>query len=295
LNIYIIGCLFAIISAALWAFGAILFRKLGDNISPAGLNFAKSIIATLCLGGLLLGIKTGPVSAQAYLYLGLSGLLGVSLGDTFYFRSLIELGPRLSLTLVVFIPATTVLLALVILNEQLTLSSFLGIILTLSGVFVVLRGQHSHVNSQIRDLRKGIQYGILSIVTCSLSIILTKLVIESTSAIEATFIRQYSGTIGLIVWGLFSSKLKKWIKPFADPILLKNLIFAAFISTFLGTIFSIAALKYTYASIATTLNAMSPLFILPLSYYLLKEKITLCAVLGAFIAVLGAGLIILGN
>jgi len=295
LNTYIIGCLFAIISAVLWAFGAILFRKLGDNISPAGINFAKSIFATLCLGVLLLGVKTGPVTAQTYLYLGLSGLLGVSLGDTFFFRSLIELGPRLSLTLVVLIPATTVLLALVILSEQLTLASFLGIILTLSGVAVVLWGQRSQVNNQIRDLRKGIQYGILSIVTCSLSIILTKLVIDSTSAIEATFIRQLSGAIGLIIWGVFNSNLKKWIKPFANPVILKNLVIAAFISTFLGTIFSLAALKYTYASIATTLNAMSPLFILPLSYYLLKEKITSCAVIGAFIAVLGAGLIILGN
>lgn len=289
---YIIGCLLAILSAFFWAWGAILFKDIGEDVSPAGINIAKSAVATICLGGSLLFMKPVPMSEYAYVCLGISGLLGITLGDTLFLRSLVDLGPRLSLTITLLIPGVTVLLSLVFLQEQLSLGMFLGIIFALLGIYLVLEERTPSANDQVHKLSRGIQYGILSVISCSVSIIVSKMVLESTSTIKAAFIRQFWGGVGLILGGMFRSKLGAWVKPFAAPVLLKKMIFAAFISTFLGAWCSLAALKYTYASIATLLNATSPLFILPLSFFMLKEKITSRAVVGALIAFVGVSIIL---
>lgn len=295
MNIYIIGCLSALLSAALWALGAILFKRLGDNLSPICINLGKSVFATICLGIMLLFINGESVSHRTFLYLGISGLLGITLGDTFYIKSLIELGPRLSLILTLLIPATTVLLALLILHERLSLIHCMGMLLTFSGVFMVLMERPGHVEKQIRNRIKGIKYGLLAIFSCAFSIIFSKLVIESTTALKATFIRQLVGAAGLIAWRLIRTKLHRWVKPLLNPVLLRNLVFAAFISTFLGTWLCLTALKYIDAAIATILNSTSPLFILPLSYFFLKERISLRSFLGSLIATIGVGVIISGG
>jgi drug/metabolite transporter (DMT)-like permease len=287
--------IFALTSAFLWALVAILFKNLGNNILPLGMNLGKGIIASFLLGILVLFIDHKPVSNHAFLFLAISGLLGIALGDTFYFESLIRLGPRPSLVIATLIPVVTMLLAIVILHESYSLANWLGIFLTLCGVFLVL-WDRSLGGYRTAGWKSGIQYGVLTVLCCSLGIICSKIVLESVSSLKATFIRQISGVIGLMFWGLFGLKFKIWIKPlFNDYVLLKKLFFASFIGTFLGTWFCILALKYTNAAIATTLNATSPLFILPLSFFILREKMSFRAIIGSFIAVAGVGLIFLGG
>ncbi len=286
---------FALISAFLWALAAILFGKLGNDVFARGMNLGKSIIASLFLGALILCTGHKPISNHAVIFLGISGFLGITLGDTFYFESLIRLGPRLSLIITTLIPVITILLARILLHESLLLTSWLGICFTLYGVFFVL-WERTSIGFHLKDRNSGILYGILSILCCAIGVIFSKTALGTTPALQATFIRQISGAIGLTFWGLSSFRLKNWLRPlFAGHILFKRLLLASFIGTFLGTLFSIWALKYTYASIATTLNATSPLFILPLVCFIQKEKISLRAAVGSFIAVAGVGLIFLGG
>jgi drug/metabolite transporter (DMT)-like permease len=53
---------------------------------------------------------------------------------------------------------------------------------------------------------------------------------------------------------------------------------------------SVIALKYTYTSVAATLNSTSPIFILPLVAFFLKERVSAKAMAGALMAVGGIGL-----
>jgi len=289
------AAIFALTSALLWAFVTILFKKLGNDVFPLGMNLGKGIIASLFLGILLLFVDHKPISSHTFLFLGISGLLGITLGDTFYFESLIRLGPRLSLIITTLIPVVTVLLAIIILRESLFLTSWIGIFFTLYGVFLVL-WERTPTGCHPKDWKLGIKYGVLAVLCCASGVIFSKMALGSISALKATFIRQIFGVIGLIFWGLIGFKLKVWLKPlFTDYALLKRLFFASFIGTFLGTWFCILALKYTDAAIATTLNATSPLFILPLAFFILKEKISFRAIIGSFIAVAGASLIFLGG
>lgn len=288
-----IGEIFALGSAFLWAIATIIYRKLGDNILPLGINLGKSLIAVSCLGALLLFSGIGSIDRSAFLFLSISGILGITLGDTFFFASLVRLGPRLALIFTTLIPVITIILAIVILHEKLSAINFTGVLFTLTGVIWVIR-ERSLPASKIEDLKRGIKYAVISALFCSLGIIFCKMSLSYVSTLTATFIRQSSGLLGLIFLGTIGLRIKNWVRPLADLKLLKSIVLAGFIGAFLGTWFCLLALKYIDASIASTLNSTSPVFIVPLSSIFIKEKITFGSIFGSIVAVAGVSMILLG-
>ena len=64
---------------------------------------------------------------------------------------------------------------------------------------------------------------------------------------------------------------------------------------FVGVGFSLMAVQYTAAGIASTLMAMTPIIIILPAYWLFHEKITWKAILGALISVIGVSLFFLGT
>ncbi len=87
-------CALALLSACSWAVGAVLWRKLGEHLSSYAMNLAKTALGSLFLGAFLLLAGMEPISARDLLYLALSGIVGIAIGDTFFFLALMELGPR---------------------------------------------------------------------------------------------------------------------------------------------------------------------------------------------------------
>ncbi|MDP1852901.1 MAG: DMT family transporter [Candidatus Omnitrophota bacterium] len=292
----IVGSFAALASAVAWAFSSILFRRIGDKVPALSMNFGKCIIGILLLGLMVLiaGIET--ISLRAFLILGASGLLGIALGDTLFFKALICLGPRLAVLLGATVgPVVTVILAMVFLGESLSSLGWTGLFLTLGGVAYVLREQFvlDKVEEKAeKKLNSGIKYISLSILCTSVGIILAKIGVISVSPLQATFLRFLWAFIGLAVWGAVNGKIKTWLTPFKkDRALLRLIFLAVCVAVFGGFWLFIVSLKYVEASIATILNCTEPIFILPIAAVMLKEKITLKAILGALVAVGGIILI----
>lgn len=63
---------------------------------------------------------------------------------------------------------------------------------------------------------------------------------------------------------------------------------------FVGVGFSLMAVQYASAGVASTLMALTPIMIILPSYWLFKQKITARAVVGAVISVIGVSLFFLG-
>lgn len=287
-----IGQLAALTSAFAWAIGAILFKKLGEEASPLGMNLGKCIIGVIYLGITLLFIGIEPLNFKTILLLGASGLLGIAFGDTFFFKALIDLGPRQILILETLSPAFTVILAILILNEKPQSLTWLGIFLILIGTGAVL-WEYSQVKTSGKRNFTGIKYAILFIICNSFGIILAKIAIVSISTLQATFIRLLWGVIGLSFWGGISHQFKKWVLPYNNPKTLWLIFIASFVVIFGGFWLSIVALKYTSATAATIINSTTPLFIIPLSAIFLKEKISLRKIIAAGTVVAGVILIFL--
>ncbi|MBN3040894.1 MAG: DMT family transporter [Candidatus Omnitrophica bacterium] len=287
-----LGCLTALISAASWAFGSILFRKLGDKATPLAMNFVKGIIGTVYLLVVISFLGFEKTDAQTILLLSASGLLGIALGDTLFFKALIYLGPRLTILLSTLGPVFTITLAIIFLRERPSFLAWIGMFLTTSGILWVLWERAPREEAK-NNWKPGVKFAILSAACMSLGIIFAKLGVVTSSAIQATLIRISASFVSLGFWGILTHSLDKWIAPFKSKKMLGLIALAVFVAIFGGFWMFLLALKYIDASIATILSSTTPLFILPMSAFFLKERISARAILGACVAVSGVVLIFL--
>ena len=286
----------ALASAASWALCAVLWRKLGEQISPLGMNLGKGIIGSLYLAVVLLVIGIEPISTRDFFFLGISGLLGITLGDTFFFKSLMNLGPSMSSLMGTLVPVSVAFSAAIFLDERPSLLAWAGILLTVSGVAWVLKGRMPQNEIKIiKNKALGIKYRLLSIICMTAGVIVAKIALTSVPTLQATFIRMSWGVGGIILWGILNHELRDSITPFKNLHILKNVSFIVFIIVFGGFWLSLLSLKYMDASIANTLGSTTPLFILPIAAIMLKERISIRAGLGAAIAVGGVTLVLIGR
>jgi len=286
----------ALFSAGSWALGAILWRKLGEQLSAFSMNLAKTALGALFLGSALLFTGIEPLDTRSILFLALSGVIGIAIGDTFFFMALLQLGPRRASLMGALNPVAIALAAVVFLHERPTLTVWAGILVTTFGVGWVLRERTAGNggNTNRTGCPAGIWYGLLSVLCTSGAVLLAKVGVDSVPAVHATWIRLLAGGMALALWGLWRAELGNWVEPFRRGPLLARAAGVVLVVVVGGFWLSLLALKHIDASIAGPLNSTGPLFILPMAVVLLKEKLSLRAVLGAVVAVGGVALILTG-
>ncbi|NOZ54001.1 MAG: DMT family transporter [Gammaproteobacteria bacterium] len=288
-NLHLLGGGAALASALLWAMSAMLFQQVGRHVSASAMNLFKGIVAILCMGVLLLPSGIAEMGISSAVYLALSGLVGICLGDTLYFLTINRLGARLTLLISSLIPVVTALFAALLLGERIDAVAWLGLFLTITGVTFVL-WERTVGSPGFMQWRMGLVLGVLFVLANALGIIFTKVGVQSLPALDATFIRTVWAVAGLTFWGLACRSLFNWWGPLKDRATFNRLLLASVIGAFVGTWLSIVALKYTHVAVAVTLNSTSPLFILPIAAWVLKERISVRAVSGALVAVGGIAL-----
>ncbi len=286
-------CGISLLSACSWALGAILWSKLGERLSSYSMNLAKTVFGTIILGVVLLFVGIETVSARSVVFLALSGILGIAIGDTFFFLALMELGPRRASLMGALNPVAIAVSAAALLGERPTPVAWAGIAATTFGVGWVL-WERSSTDPGPGSGSSGVRFGLLSVLCTAGAVLLAKVGVASVPTVHATWIRLLAGSAGLALWGASRSELGGWVDPFRRGTLLAKAAVVVVVVVFGGFWLSLVALKHIDASIAGTLNATGPLFILPMSVLLMKEKLSLRAVLGTGIAVGGVALIFKG-
>jgi len=131
-----IGVLAALAAALCWTVSSALWRQLPTSLTAAQLNLLKNWLALLLLLPALLA-RPWSYQPQALVLLGLSGVLGIALGDSLYFAALRRLGTRRTLTLDAGGPAVTAVAGLVWLAEVPTLQQWLGLALITAALVLV--------------------------------------------------------------------------------------------------------------------------------------------------------------
>jgi drug/metabolite transporter (DMT)-like permease len=79
----------------------------------------------------------------------------------------------------------------------------------------------------------------------------------------------------------------------ANPRAIGFLTVAAFAGPVLGVWFSLIAVQHTEVGIASTLMALTPVFLMPITAIFFKDRITLQAIIGTLIAFAGTALLFL--
>ncbi|MEM5775483.1 MAG: DMT family transporter, partial [Anaerolineaceae bacterium] len=269
-----------------------IFERAGKKIVPVELNLIKGILALVFIGFSLwiTGEAFENISLKSALLLMTSGIIGIGVGDTAYFRSLDALGARKALLIGSVSPAVTTIIAMIFLNETLSVQAWIGIVVTIAGITWVISEQASNNNHQDRrHVVQGVLFGLIATLGQSIGAVLSRSVLSQTevSPLQSNLLRLSAGVIFLTIWIIVSKiRIGGWTKLEKPRATAAQLVSATFLGTFLGMWSQQIAFKLTQVGIAQTLSSTSPLFILPISL-LGGEKISARAVLGALVAVVG--------
>jgi drug/metabolite transporter (DMT)-like permease len=290
---------FAALGAAfLWAASSSIYALLGQRIPPLQLNLIKGLIA-IALIFLTLTISaqnTPQFNPLPVGFLLLSGVIGIGLGDTAYFSALNQLGARRTLLLETLAPPMAAFLALIFLGESLNAVAWCGIFLTILGVAWVITERTVALVVNSTNPMQGIVWGILAAIAQASGAVLSRfaLIESDLSPLWSTLLRLIGGS-AIVLLLLLSPRARlggegvQWTGR-----LIGIIIVTAFGSTYLGIWLQQTSLKFSPAGIAQTLTATSPLFVLPIAFWL-GEKISFRAVLGVFVAIVGIGILFSGR
>ena len=285
---HLIGGGAALLSAFCWAVAALLFRVIGERVPPVTLNWAKGMLALLFFAAVWLIVPWRFELNQAVILLGVSGIVGIAVGDSLYFHALHHLGPRVTLLVATLVPVEVALLAAVFLDETLPPPAVLGMGITLFSVALVLweRAPPSG-RLQHRVTTAGIVVAMVYVNAEAAAILLTKIGVGEVPSLQATMIRQFFASVVLTVWVGSVAQSRRAVARLFHREVFWLLSAAALLGTAVGTWLSVAALKYTHTAVATVLNATSPIFILPLVAVFFGERISRLSIGGALAAVVG--------
>ena len=291
-------------TALLSEFGS---KRLG-NLTLNVLRMALAMVFSLVLFAVVMGnpLPIG-VSGEACGWMMLSGLVGYVIGDFCLFQCYIIIGSRYGQLFMTLAPLSAALMAWVTLGQQMKAMSIVAMLVTLLGIGISVLGRGEHHKVSLKLPLNGVLFAIGAAVCQGVGLVLSKIgmdhydlaaladqgVPEWLVPFSANFYRCVAGIIGFSILLYYRDEMGHLCEVMQD----KKGLFVATATTifgpFVGVGFSLMAVQYTAAGIASTLMAMTPIIILLPSYWLFHEKITWKAVFGAFISVIGVSLFFL--
>ena len=283
-------------AALFWALATVIFGRVGRHIPSGELNLLKNVLASAMLLLTLAprGVSWIHIDPYALRILLLSGALGIGIGDTAYFESLRCIGPRRALLLGILAPPLAGLIALIFLGERLGVPAWAGICVTVLGVAWVVSERTTYKKEKSGRLLRGIQFGLLAAVAQATGVVLSRAALTQTavSPLTSALLRLVGGLLFLLLWILLRRQpLGRWRTLEGSGRIWGGIIVATFIGTYLAIWLQQTALKFTESGIAQTLFSTSPLFVLPIVFFM-GERISPRAVIGACVALAGVGLLL---
>jgi len=292
-----LGELSALAAAFLWSGTVVLLEETGRRIGALVNNTARLLmgLALLCL---TLWLQKGtllPLHADQdqMIWLGLSGIVGLAIGDGALMIALLIIGSRRSTLLLSLAPPITTVLAWILLNESLPWLAVGGIAITIGGIFWVVT--ESNAAEPIRGSRtKGILLGIAAAVGQALGTILVRFGFRSEiDALSATILRMIPAVVVMLLVVILQGKIRDLWQVLKRRRLLIAMIVASIGGPFLGVWLSIVAVKYTEAGIASTLLATVPVMVIPVIFFVYRIRPSWRAIIGTIITMVGIAMIFL--
>jgi drug/metabolite transporter (DMT)-like permease len=303
----IVGETAAVATAVLWTGCAILFASAGRRIGALSVNAYRIVMAVVLLG-LAHAVAFGSVVPHAtggqWFYMGLSGIIGLALGDFGYFGALVLIGPRRGVLMMSTAPIFSAVTAYLVLGEVLSAWNLLGIGLTLVGVFVVILDENVHANEVAASpLHKlyGVLCGLGGAVGQGVGLVISKYGMIKAGGegapplnpLVATLVRMVVAAAFVWLTVAVSGKLGGVLAAARETKAILRTFAGAASGPFLGVWLSMVAVTYTVAGVAATLMALMPVMVIPVLWVVYRQKTSLRGMLGAATAVVGVAVLFL--
>jgi len=300
----LVGQIAAIITSGLWTINSILFASAGKKIGSISVNAYRIIIAVILLSIthlIFFGSIYPNASNEQWFWIGLSGIIGLGIGDFGLFAALVIIGPRRSVLIMALSPVFAAIFAYFLLNEILSEYAILGMIVSLTGVIIVIlekeeKSEEASISTKLKIW--GILLAFIGAIGQGTGVVFAKkgILLESSliiNPLSATLIRMILASIFIWICILLSGKLKELISALNNKKGIRDTAIGAFVGPFLGVTFSMIAITFTEVGIAQTLMSLSPVMIIPMLWILFRQKISIRGIIGAFIAIFGVAILFL--
>jgi len=297
------GSIAAILTSICWSWSSIFFSSAGYVVGSKVVNRTRLLFAVsfLIITHTIIAGSPIPLHVEGYrwLWLGLSAIFGLVLGDAMLFQAYVLIGPRLSMLVMASVPAISAIFAWLFLKETLGIYQIFGILLTSAGIMMVVLDRNTHQRSLIPGKNKNQILGlVLSLGGAfgqAIGMIFAKKGLDGDfSALTGVLIRMLVAAAAIWLITLITKEITlnfKLLKQ--NPKSVLSIFGGAFVGPFLGVWLSLIAVQTTKVGITSTLIALTPIFHLPIAHFYLHEKINIRAILGTVIAMAGVAIIFL--
>lgn len=296
--------------AVSWTITAICFEYAGKRVGALSLNIIRLTMALLMLG-ITLYIFTGSLlpmyaGGQAWFWLSVSGFIGYVLGDYCLFNSYMIIGSRFGQLFMTLAPPSAAIAGFFILGEKLPVNAWTGMLVTMFGIGLSIfsKGENKAHKFSLKLPLKGVLLGIGAGVGQGVGLVFSKLGmgyfmedVKLQDAIDvfwvpfaSTQIRAIIGLAGFLCMMMWTRQWGSLRKAVCNRKAMTGATFGTFFGPFVGVSFSLMAVQYTEAGIASTLMALTPILILLPSRLVFRQRITSMEVVGAIISVVGVSL-----
>ena len=307
-----LGELISLVVAVFWTVTAWFSAKASERVGATVTNAIRLVLATLFIG-ILLQVTIGhPYPAYAdgktWLWLGLSALVGYVFGDYCLFNCYLYIGPRFGQLLMTLAPPMAAVAGWLLLGETLSWKSILAMAVTLSGIGISILSRNDGHSFSLDLPLKGVLLGIGAGVGQGVGLVLSKIGMEYYSAaipasapaqmeamlpFASTMMRAIVGGSGFLAILMLQKNMGKLRSAVKDPVAMKYATIITLFGPFLGVSLSLMAVRYANAGIASTLMALTPVFILVPEILVNKKNISFKEMAGLAVSITGVAMFFL--
>ncbi|MBY9002576.1 MAG: DMT family transporter [Candidatus Lokiarchaeota archaeon] len=309
------GEFIAIFAVLTFVISNVIFKRTEHEASPTFINFVRTAVGTLTffIFAIIFNVffHIFILPWELWMILFTSFIFGQIIGDTAYFIAQKELGTTMALAVSMIFPLITFILSMIFLNEPFDLRVVFSLTLVGLGIYIIgkskvsinLRSKSIIESKNYQSKRsisrfKAISFGILAAFGWAFGLVIIDfatneinriLAVEELSSIIGNVIRFPFALIILLTMVLRENYRTKPVNRNIERSgkTWALLIVGAIIGTSIGAYFYTEAARVAGATVMALIASASPLFSLPLTYFINKEKITKFGFVGVILTILG--------
>ncbi|MFA7116799.1 MAG: DMT family transporter [Bacteroidales bacterium] len=310
------GEYWALIVTIFWASSTVCFEIANRRIKPQYVNIIRLLFAFVFMGIILMFLSGSPIPIQsnlkAWLWLGVSGLVGFSFGDYFMFKSYSLIPARVTQLVMTLNPTFAAIAGYFVLSETLSMKNALGMCVTIFGISLAILQKGSGENHRKLEMKlplKGIFYGFLGAIGQGVGFVMSKegmiyyketmhlhisdipLVQNLYIPLAGTQMRILAGIIAFLLIFIFTKDYGNLIRSFNDRKGIFYTMLGALVGPVIGVSLALLAIQTANTAVASTIMAIVPIILIIPDRFIFKRKVSTIEIVGAFISVGGIAIL----
>ncbi len=277
------------------AIGSVLFEISGRTTTVSIINLWKMIFGLIVLTVVMYfmyGITIPTLAFTPLVVTFISSVVGFAICDYYLVSAFVMIGSRTTNLILSLMPIFTGLVGHFIINDPLAAQQWIGIVIAIIGVVIVIR--YGGDETRVRDFaiyKKGVLYAFIAMVSLGLSLIALKIALRYASAGDIILVRSWIALLLFLATVVVMRESHRIVDVLKSKALFQTTLWGSIMFIGISVPISILAMQYLPAAVVAAFIAITPLMIIPLAFFILKEKIKKTDILGA--AVCFAGIILL--